>query len=293
MANRGQMSGSGFHFYSDYQKCQQYFYWRYVKNLDTKFKAPPLIFGTAVHAALESWYIDQMNGGKDLELRKANALQTFIKSMEAEEGEYAEHDYYIIDRDRGFKLVSNYFDQYPDDERLWKILAVEESVQMVLPTGDIFTGTVDLKVQIDGRIYIVDHKTTGWGMSQCMRSLEASDQSTGYTMIHNVMHPDQEAVGLIYNVLRSVKSVTEYSRTMVVKPKSEQKRFAREIADGFGEIVQKMGDPNACFRRNTQNCFAYNRACPYLELCQGAPLEALMGYKFKISEEKPTGGEEE
>jgi hypothetical protein len=279
MASRA--SDSGFHFYMDYVKCQQYFYWRYVKLLEPKLKATALIFGTAIHAGLEAWYKGQMNGDT-ADDRLDATHKAFSAAMQEGEDQYLEHEWYENDYSRGHTMLDKYIANYGKDN--FKVISVEEPVQMALPTGDVFTGTIDLKVVQDGRVLIYDHKTTGWAMDLCIRSLAVSDQSTGYTLIHNVLHPEDPAVGLVYNVLRNNKSVYEFSRSLVVKSRVDQQRFMGDVTCILNEIASKMSNPESRWIRNTGNCYSYNRPCQYLELCQGANFESLMGVKYKLAE---------
>jgi len=273
------VSDSGFHFMQDYIKCQQYFYWRYVKQLQPVHKPSPLIYGGAIHAGLEAWY-KGMQENEHIELRLKHMLESFKATMQEDEAEYAEHEWYEKDHDRGLLVLQAYAEHYPKEP--FKVLAVEEPVDIELPTGDHFTGTMDLIVEQEGRVLIYDHKTTGWSMELAVRSLSTSDQATGYTMIHNYLHPDRQAVGLVFNMLRNVKSVIEFSRSLVVKSRADQERFNGDVTYTLSEIARKLSNPEERWVRNTGNCFAYNRACPFLELCQGANFEGLIGVKYKV-----------
>jgi len=275
-------SDSGFHFASDYIKCQQYFYWHYVRKLEAKYKSTSLIFGGAIHAGLEAYYRGAMEELSP-ETRVANMLASFSAAMQEEEAEYAEHEWYDADLARGLKMLTKYEEFYRGKDN-FKVLAVEEPVRMTLATGDEFTGTIDLKIRKEGQVFIVDHKTTKWGMTQSLQSLSVSDQATGYTLIHNVLHPEEPAVGLIYNVLRNNQSVFEFSRALVVKSRKDQERFQGDITSILDEIATKMANPEARWVRNTQNCYAFNRPCPFLELCQGANFEGLIGSRYKVQE---------
>lgn len=279
-------SESGFHFLMDYLKCRQYFYWRYVKKLTPIKKAGPLIFGTAIHAGLENYYKELKENPSPTVLHRQGmierAISTFEKNMKRDKDEYQREEYFNLDYVRGQNLLERYFLKYPIEP--FTVEDIEFPLQYTFPSGDVFTGRIDLKIKQNGKYYIVDHKTTGWSMSSLGRSLGVSDQATGYILMDRIIHPDKPANGMIFNVLRNVKGVYDYGRLLVVKAPRDLERFKEDIGDLLQEISEKLTNPNTHWIKNTYACFSFGRPCPYLELCQGANYEGLIGVKYKIEE---------
>ena len=181
-------------------------------------------------------------------------------------------------------MLEYYFQQYPTED--FEVIDVELPLEYKFPSGDVFTGRIDLKIRKGGKYYIVDHKTTGWSMASLARSLGVSDQANGYILINNAAFPDQPIEGVVFNILRNVKSVYNYGRFLVIKSKKDVTRFMLDTEYMLSEIAQKLQDEKARWVRNTYNCFSFGRECPFLKLCQGANYEGLIGITYKIKEAK-------
>lgn len=276
-------SESGIHFLQDFRRCETYFYWKYPRALEPKTKAPALIFGTAVHLALAEWYTS-MKQGEGFDQRLSKAMLVFRDAMESEREQYFDEQKYGDDLVRGQILLQSYAVEYPNET--WEVLAVEEPLEYVFPNGDVFTGRVDLVVKANDRIYIVDHKTTGWSMTSLSRYLQVSDQATGYIWLWNVSKP-LPVHGIIFNILRQYKTSNEFRQVLVMKTDEDIERFKRESAKTLNQIAEAVSDPNTVWVHNTNSCFLYNRACPFIELCFGsAYAENLIGTQFKVREGK-------
>ena len=79
-----------------FQTCRKKYYWMLVRNLQTKTKSPALLFGGAVHNALDCYYT------KGAEKAKKLFRETY-KDIEGEE---------IRTVDNGLKLLDNYAQVY-------------------------------------------------------------------------------------------------------------------------------------------------------------------------------------
>lgn len=277
-------SESGIHFLQDFRRCQAYFYWKYVRDLEPKTKAPALIFGTAMHLALAAWY-EALRKGESFDTRCSAALLVFREAMESERDQYFDEEKYDDDLIRGQILLQAYAVEYPNE--LWEVLAIEEPVEFVFPNGDKFTGRVDLVVRNNDRVYIVDHKTTGWSIVSLSRYLTVSSQATGYIWLWNTAKP-YPVHGIIFNILRQYKQTNEFRQILVMKSDEDIERFKRESAKTLNSIAEAVSDPKYIWEHNDNSCFLYNRACPLLDLCFGsAYAEGLIGTQFKVREGKP------
>jgi len=278
-------SSSGFHFLQDYLRCQQYFYWKYFRKLEPLWASPSLLFGDAIHKALEAWYIGLRDGMTTPE-RHLLAVQAFRSRLGEIKDSYKYTETFLEDRDRGKRIIDAYALEYAFEA--WKVLDIERGLEYTFETGDKFTGRFDLAVTThQGRQYIVDHKTTGWGMANLIKTLNATDQSTGYLWLWNNTAPDyMRANGIIFNIIRSYKDSIDFKQHLVTKSDADLDRFKKDAGYTLEEIATKVTDPNRFrFVRNTASCYLYNRPCPYLDLCMGANYEGLIGTMYKPIEE--------
>jgi len=282
-------SDSGFHFIQDYQRCPRYWYNKYVRGLEEIRKSPALIFGESGHEALEHYYRLVQNKVPFHE-RVEPTKQTFLNALKERKDQYEYHDRFEDDINRAEAIIDAYALQHSME--YLSPIAIEESLEMELPNGQVFTGRIDLVVKSqEGAIYIMDHKFTGWSLSSFAKTTENSDQATAYLMLWNQTHPELEARGVIFNIIREYKGNVNFLRPIVTKTDGDIENFKLDLMDIQNEIVHKLGTPDARWPKNTGSCFLFNRPCPFINICKGENFEYLIGSKYKLREEESETGD--
>ena len=277
-------SESGYHFIQDYRKCKKYFEYAYIIGLEPVHKSPTLIYGGAVHYALERYYIT-LRDKKSPDLANKAMLAGFRKAMTEAKDLYVKPDFWTADLARGLNLLGNYPIWYANEGL--QIIAVEQSLWMPISDVERLTGRIDLVVRnSQDRIYIMDHKTTGWSMKNLVKTLQAGDQPTAYVALWNYNHPDLRAQGAIFNILREYQGSASTHRELVYRTQRDIDEFLEGIAYDMNELQQRLMDPDARWGKNTESCFLYNRPCPFLELCNGVNYDALIGIRFKLKDQR-------
>jgi hypothetical protein len=257
-------SASGFHFLSDYKKCQRYFQLRYMERLVRKFQSTKLIYGKNIHLALEEWY-RMLKAGHTLAERKAEMLKVFSNSMQDSRPAYVEEEYFNADCIAGVQTLEAYADRWTAEG--WNVLAIEQELETKLPGGATLTGRVDLVIEDFYRsVYVVDHKTTGWSIDMLTRTLQISDQTSAYIVLWNANNPKKKAHGAIYNILRKNKSVIDFARPPILKCDEDIEDFVADAQDTFDEIAWRIAE-NRRWNCNKSSCMAFNRPCDYYEIC--------------------------
>jgi RecB family exonuclease len=284
MANQGS-SESGFHFLSSFQRCQKYFQWKYLLQLEPKYPSTKLLYGRAIHKGLEAWYKVLATKGTAPTRVKA-ALEAFKQEMTDCRPEYMYQDTYEEDVLRGIEAFQTYGIQYAYER--WEVIGQpEQELECVLPNGMRLTGRIDLVVKSpEGVIYIVDHKTTGWALASLTQTLQVSDQSNAYLLLWNRNFQGMKTTSVIYNVIRQYKA-PECKQILVMKTEADVERFAADAASILDEIATKVTQSAAVWRMNTDSCFLYNRPCPYLTLCKGTAWQTAIGVEYKKREPRP------
>lgn len=277
-------SASGYHFIQAYQNCKRKFYYTYVQGLEGKYRSPAILFGTAAHVGMEAWYTEHKN--KSAISKKVKfATDAAIADLEAHRDQYYDLSKFEVHKRQIKDTFQQYGLEYHQED--FYIMAIEESSEVELDYGDIFTGRLDLVVkQFDGRIMIYDHKFTSWSLNNFKRSVQASDQATAYTKLWNEKHPDQRASGVVFNLIRNYQGSISFLRVPVYRAQEDVETFSREASENLRDLSQRVIDPQATWPKNTDQCFAYNQACPFLELCQGVKFSGLIGTKFIKREER-------
>jgi hypothetical protein len=161
--------------YSSMQSCPRKGFLNYVMHLKpTKARQHPLTFGTAIHAGLESVYLEcttaKMEGRPipAYDVLKAKALRKYVESAVLDrslpkfikdEAKYKPHSV-----ERGYNLVMKYIEERPYDNDLWVVERPEDCEVgfAIMIAGFIFVGRIDLLVRLkrNKKLCIVDHKTT-------------------------------------------------------------------------------------------------------------------------------------
>jgi hypothetical protein len=279
-------SESGFHFLQDWRRCQQFWAWRYVTGLSPMHESPTLMYGIAIHKALEGWY-RAVDRGQPPHERIEVAVRDFRDCMYLFKDQYVKGDWYQDDIAKGLLTLEEYALRYSNE--FWKVLrvggelAIEMSESCSLPSGNRFTGRIDLVVQNpDGKIFIMDHKTTGWALANVTKTLQVSHQANGYLWLWNENHPDLQASAVVFNVLRNYKGSTDFKQIPVYKSERDIERFKQDTDKCLSDIVREVSSPNPHFQMDTDACYKYNRACPFMDLCAGTNYESLVGVEYRI-----------
>ena len=273
-------SESGFHFVQDYRNCKRYFYHKYVDDIESKDKPTAILFGIAAHRGLEEYYKLEKAGSLGLPQRIAKAVEAFKDEMQVLKQYYEYNDMFEADFARGQDLLREYGLTYSSDK--WRIHSVESTLQHTFESGDIFTGRIDLViVNEQGYLYVVDHKFTGWSIALFKKTQLTSDQATGYKLLWD-SNNEQKVRGTIFNIIRSYKGQTDYDRVVVTKTPADVEEFEQDMQADLIEMRQRLMDPNGRWPKNTDQCFKFNRLCPYADICQGMKnWQSLIGLRLK------------
>lgn len=277
-------SNSGYHFIQAYQNCKRKFYWQYIEGLEPIYRAPAILLGTAGHAGMEEWYRWHKQGASTSKKVKF-AIDRAIEDLESRRDQYYDMGKFETHK----RQLKDTFQQYAlvYDEEPFKVIAIEESEEVSLKYGDIFTGRIDLTVmRNEGRLMIMDHKFTSWSLNNFKRAVQASDQATAYTLLWNRNHPQKLVSGVIFNLIRNYQGSIDFLQVPVYRAHADVEEFEREVSENLRDLAQRVIDPEATWPKNTDQCFSYNRACPFLELCQGVKFDGLIGVKYKKREDR-------
>jgi CRISPR/Cas system-associated exonuclease Cas4 (RecB family) len=161
---------------STYMNCPMLFAFRYHFKIKPETgDSIPLIFGSSIHAAAAQMFIAKQNGDCmpleevkeafksewNLACKAANKL-TFNDNEEAGKLEK-----------QGMDLMECLYCNFEDEE----IVAVEKPFQVMIPgISKVFIGAFDLVLKINGKIVIVDLKTSKmrWSKKKADQSLQAT-----------------------------------------------------------------------------------------------------------------------
>lgn len=171
------------------RSCLRLHFYRYVLGIRTPETAE-MRFGTVGHRALEAWYRAWMAG--DLEGRLPAALSVLDAAVELP----------TWDRIKLEILIRAYDARWGGED--WEILAVEQEFRYQL--GDhLIGGKIDaiIRDRKDGRVYVVEHKTTGTDASLGSAYWEKLTIDTQVSIyIDGAGMLGYDVAGCIYDVLK-------------------------------------------------------------------------------------------
>ncbi len=287
--NSNSASSAGYHFFSDFRKCQMYWKYRYVDKLIPINVSATLDNGKAFHEAMETYYLALRD--------RIDAPQALILALEKLRS-------FLLPEEDDTKLQNalRMYSGFYRDDPYWKVIEAEQSYEHLFTVkamrnkyqkniNVLFTGRMDLVVEWNNGIYIVDHKTTKWIVSKVAEANALSDQSTGYMALWNAAHPDRPATGVIYNIVKLSQtngggnSEKDLFRPVVYRSQGDIDNFLLDIAESAKEIKRKLTKPFSRFVKDRNACFLYNSKCQYADLCAGANPSSLLGITYKIDEE--------
>ena len=269
---------------SCFQTCRRKYHFQYVMHLRPKVKGTPLIFGSAIHDALDHYY-----KGEDRAISAVEAVELFKKDYSTPEGDS------LRTVENGVKMLVWYFTKYKHEP--FTVHGKPEE-GFVFPIGDIlYGGRLDLPVRWDGQLWIMEHKTTTRLGAGYFDQFELDKQITGY-IVALEEYSGEKCAGAIINVLEPWKEV----KRVTAKTKQPEDHFLRkpltrsqELKDRFKYNVQaivrdiKWCQDNDEFQEaeKKEACYYYNRNCPFLQLCQYGVNDRVIARDYVVEEWKP------
>jgi RecB family exonuclease len=188
---------TGFSMVKTYRRCPKAYEYKYVRNLQKKKPAPPLIRGTILHELLNSRALRAMK-------RPARPARSILADYEKQYGSLFREEQEVYGEDflpNIGRVWEGYERTYINDG--WKYEGTEEEIETQLTPTIKYHGTLDKRVvtQKDGRRWICDHKTHKTIPDEEQRF--SNFQILFYLWAWNREHPQEPADGIIWDYLRT------------------------------------------------------------------------------------------
>lgn len=283
--------------------CPRRYMYRHIFHLTAPLEAEPLTFGSAFHAALESYYA----GKTELECAKA-----FIKRATEESSKMS---VYIDDSEKseytvqfGVELLLAYMKSHTLESEPFTVLCDSSNVPYLevgfaLSTGEgIVVGKIDGLINLkEGGIGLLEHKTTSVKLDdKYAAQYNPNNQVALYlAAIREYFEMPQYA---IINAIR----VKDYKRAKVNKEDDDRlwnrfitKRSSTQLDQRLKQIEVQIEQIKRCidkgfdgFWQNApQACFYRFKQCPYVPLCKAQTPElveiVISGGGYKVEKWEP------
>jgi putative RecB family exonuclease len=241
-----------------YQTCPLKYFFKYVTGLPEESVASALIFGTAIHRALEHYFRDLQIGNAPPSL---GALYEEYRVGWIDRGEspirFGQEET-RQDLDRTAQRMLQAFVDSNSAKPAGRVLAVEETLRgRVIPGLPDLLGRVDLIIETDAELVISDWKTSRsrWSAEQVH---DATEQLLLYAELARDFAPGKN-VKLEFVVLTKTKDVGLDQHRSGVDP-SRVDRMKRVFQRVWEAIAAEHFYPAP----SPMNC----PGCPYREPCQ-------------------------
>lgn len=273
---------------SDLTRCERFFYFKAIAGWELDTPRYPLAFGAAWHKAMDTVWLDIKHA--DVADVADAAYAAFLMSWE-EEGLPHPDDMGPAEIEKvGFRHPFTAYEMlinYVAVRKSWisecEILKVEDIFQIALSDDVDYSGKIDKVVTRRGSIHGIEHKTTsaykkdGPFKKSFLETFTPDSQIDGYlyaghkkygsrfkgiyvdgALVHKTVHDGFCMVP----IQRHLKQLEAWRWETL-----ERVRYIRLHM----ELTNDGEDFMRAWPKNTNSCWDFNAACPYLDLCKSWP----------------------
>ncbi len=263
------------------RSCQKKYYWNYIEGLKPIRKTNALSMGGIIHKAFEIYYNGDSFAAFKYIQETTDELIATVPPEEVEDLRIMKYTLTGIWNYHPFK-TSDFKEIFPE---------MEFRVRVPGTRGIVYVGKIDgLVVDLNGRLWIRELKTTSQPFSQFEVRCRQSAQGTGYMWALKQMGKSIE--GILYDYVKKPllrKGVNEtmdgygqrimhdygnrpdvyYKRHPSYRSDLELDLFEEDLRQVALDIRKRTHDQR--WHRNTDQCWNYNSECPYLKICFKKP----------------------
>ena len=184
-------------------------------------------------------------------------------------------------------MLITYIDHFASDEGILKIIQPEMPFKiLIVPTNEemakwpgieptIFTGRLDLEVELSMRPWLVEFKTTGQALALQKKRLHRSPQVTGYNYAarHKLeMIPDGSLVTICHISAYKSKKTGLYGKPKIDFARVPEIRTPEDLETWRESFMYTAHQIRQCMKTNVwpcfqDNCYVFGR-CGYADLCE-------------------------
>jgi hypothetical protein len=253
----------GFHYLNEYLRCPRKWYIHHILGLEDAKPKPALLFGKVWHQSIE-----MLLSGKSLSeaFSTANGLMWQDRPLYPSEDEFKKR----LDWLKGLEMWEEATQRELKD---WTIENVEDEFDVELAEGFHYTGRSDgWATSPDGKVYLLEHKTTTYGVDRMLTVVDYEDQVTGYILGMKLREPERPIDGVLLDVAAFKTHDIDISYNVVTRCQEDLVNYHLSLVGLFKELDRKRqlltqgGNPFELFPRNGSWCGMFG--CPYATICR-------------------------
>jgi len=294
---------------SSYKDCPRAYYFRHVMHWRPAGLEWPLVFGASWHAAMDYVWtkmVEPYEGPNsrgapfkawEPELIARGAYKKFVEHWIKEGAPPPEQIDYEMAQElsprtpqHAFEMLAGYVLAKRNALREVELVATEKPFAVPLDPQDpnlFYIGKIDKQVRVKhtGKIRGIEHKTTtaykknGPFRGGYIDSFSPNSQVEGYTYALHIMHPGNVAgvwvdAALVHKTEEGFMFIpVEKQLKMLDAWLWETRRWIRRIEEDEKMLISvHSGDEiMQAYPKNTNSCWNFNRACPYMDCCRAWP----------------------
>jgi len=272
-------SSRGWHRLQQAAECLQKYAWAYEapKRKGDGLKSPALAKGSLIHLALAQHYARmraaQKNPVKQLGALDDDTPESWCEPEEAVrliaklEGISDQIADIAIQSYRDYVLAHPYEVEFQE----MRIVEVEDLMSVKIAGKYLLTGRLDLVYEdLGGRIWVMDHKTTGRLTARHKQFYAVSGQLLGYAHMAREKYGDRMA-GLKVNLIQH-GDTPKFERITLSRSPNLETRFESIVVD-IEESIERMQAAGRDFDDwpkgvNELTCYHRYGACEFIDLCR-------------------------
>lgn len=277
---------------STFRQCKKKRFLQDVKGQKSNYGSTAIRYGVCWHGIQEGFHQHIKEFGWPEEAGEIMAAITKGLTLGKQKWDKESATKTFIDDYKNFNTAVNAFNAYleffTEDKNYIKVISTEtkfecpiepeneaeEKLLKLLPPI-VFTGKIDLCVEMDFMKWLFDFKTTGWILDQVISKANRSPQLIGYSYAGEKVLDFKPAGCLCsFAYIGASKSRTtgeygntrfDFRRVPQIYTQGDIDAWKLSFIDTCREIY--FAEQNNLYPESFDNCFQYG-ACPYLRLCQ-------------------------
>ena len=226
-----------------YLECGLNYMFGRIAHIEPEFIADNLVFGKAVHKALEIFHRQRMEGVKLSQEEFLNEFETWWNTYAADRPDikYKEGNDFKTLLEQGKQLLTVYCEQVPEDKN--RVIAVEEGFSFEIDGLSIpIIGYMDLVEEDEnGNIVIVDFKTSA--KSYNSKQIDENNQLTVYWGAAKKNGYADKEVMLRFDALIKTKE-PKFEQYYTSRTEEDFQRLSTQIKTVWQGIQREVFVPN-------------------------------------------------
>ncbi len=280
---------------SDHRKCNRYYYIRHIRHFVPDVTAPPLVFGSCWHASMDVVWkaiheFPQLGSDEITELAYAEFVRMWMEDYALPHPDDLTEDQRETFKMRipqtAFFMLGNYIQHRRAFIEKIELIAVEKpfAVPIFEDNPDVlYVGRLDKVVKWDGRIWVIEHKTTSWGGVKAGISGVYADSFSPNSQIDGYVHAAKmlygpSAKGVMIDAAFVNKTFHDHFMFLPIEravphldawlSEVQHEIHLMELNDKTLNYDSSDSTFMRAYPKNTGSCIQFMRPCPYMDICK-------------------------